>query len=399
MANYMYEGIDERGARQKGIISASGRIEAAAKLREKLLTVVALHKESWLERCWARRPGRGYGQLRLDFCRHMYIMLGAGVPVLEAVRIFAGDAKSARKNSMERLRQHLADGYSLSESMQLLENEFSRIMVVMVQGGEMSGNLPDVFEKMYLLLKKRQENMQKLELAMTYPCLLCLAGSAIVVLLLHQVLPVFAEVFAGFGAELPQITRLLLTISEHIAYLAFAAVTGMVLIVLLCLAGKRVRWLGMKLGRLAISLPVWGKLKQRSEQALFFSVLALMVHSGIRLHYGIGIARNISRNMYWQFSCDSMSAQLEQGYSLGVCMEKSGMFPASVLSMIKAGEQSGELAKMLEYAGEACQGEAELLLERVQVLAEPLIIMLLGAAAGFIVLSTVLPILDLMCVM
>ena len=113
----------------------------------------------------------------------------------------------------------------------------------------------------------------------------------------------------------------------------------------------------------------------------------------------MGIARNMSRNMYWQFACDSMSVQLEQGYSLGVCLEKSGLFPAVVLSMIKAGEQSGELARMLECAGESCQREAELLLERLNVLAEPLIMLLLGSVTGFVVLSTVLPLLDLMCVM
>ena len=103
--------------------------------------------------------------------------------------------------------------------------------------------------------------------------------------------------------------------------------------------------------------------------------------------------------MYWQFAYESMSVQLEQGYSLGVCMEKCGMFPAMVLSMVKAGEQSGEMARMLAYAGDACQGEVDLLLEKVNVLAEPVVMLLLGGVTGFIVLSTVLPILDLMSVM
>ena len=364
-----------------------------------MLTVISLHRESWVKRLWHRHFGQGSDRFRLAFCRQMHIMLRAGLPVLEAVRIFAGDLDTAHKKSMERLLQYLVDGYSLSESMGLLGKEFSPTMIVMVQGGELSGNLPEVFGKMYQIFRKRQEIMQKLELAMAYPCLLCIIGAALVIFLLCQVLPVFAEVFSGFGAELPGTTRLLLALSEHLGVCAVLMIAVALLFFLLRQAGSRFSWLGLKLGRLAFLLPVWGRLKLRSEQAAFLSVLAMMAHSGIRLHQGIGIVRNMSRNAYWQFSCDSMSVQLEQGYSLGVCMEKSRLFPAMVLSMIRAGEQSGELAGMLEGAGDVCQGEAELLLERINVLAEPLIMLLLGGVAGFIVLSTVLPILDLMCVM
>ena len=399
MAVYVYECLDESGRRQKGCIAACDRIEAAARLRDKQLTVTSLHRESWLKRLWDRRPWQGHDRFRIAFCHQMHIMLGAGVPVLEAVRIFAGDLDKAHKKSMERLLQHLVDGYSLSESMCFMEKEFSRTMVVMVQGGELSGNLAEILGRLYQIFRKRQETLQKLELAMAYPCLLCIIGAVLVVFLLCQVLPVFAEVFAGFGAELPGTTRLLLALSDNFSAWAAVMATGLLLFFALGLAGEKINWLGMKLGRFVLFLPVWGRLKLRSEQATFLSVLAMMAHSGIRLHQGIGIVRNMSRNMYWRFSCDSMSVQLEQGYSLGVCMEKSGMFPAMVLSMIKAGEQSGELARMLECAGEACQDDAELLMERINVLAEPMVMLLLGGVTGFIVFSTVLPILDLMCVM
>ena len=399
MAVYVYEGVDVRGRRQLGCIEARDRMEAAARLREKLPAVISLHRRSLAKVLWDRRPGQGHDRFRLAFSHQMHIMLGAGLPVLEAVRIFAGDLDAAHKKSMERLLQHLADGYSLSESMGLLGHEFSRTMIAMVQGGELSGNLADVFGRMHRIFRKRQETLHKLALAMAYPCLLCAIGAVLVVFLLCQVLPVFAEVFAGFGAELPGTTRLLLALSDDFGLWAALLAAGGLLALGVVQAGRKINWLGMRLGRLALWLPVWGRLKLRSEQATFLSVLAMMAYSGIRLHQGMGIARNMSRNMYWQFACDSMSVQLEQGYSLGVCLEKSGLFPAVVLSMIKAGEQSGELARMLECAGESCQREAELLLERLNVLAEPLIMLLLGSVTGFVVLSTVLPLLDLMCVM
>ena len=134
MAVYVYEGVDVRGRRQLGCIEARDRMEAAARLREKLPAVISLHKRSLAKVLWDRRPGQGHDRFRLAFSHQMHIMLGAGLPVLEAVRIFAGDLDAAHKKSMERLLQHLADGYSLSESMGLLGHEFSRTMIAMVQG-------------------------------------------------------------------------------------------------------------------------------------------------------------------------------------------------------------------------------------------------------------------------
>ena len=258
---YVYEGIDEMGRRQKGCIAACDRIEAAAKLRDRLLTVISLHRESWVKRLWHRHFRQGSDRFRLAFCRQMHIMLRAGLPVLEAVRIFAGDLDTAHKKSMERLLQYLVDGYSLSESMGLLGKEFSPTMIVMVQGGELSGNLPEVFGNMYQIFRKRQEIMQKLELAMAYPCLLCIIGAALVIFLLCQVLPVFAEVFSGFGAELPGTTRLLLALSEHLGVCAVLMIAVALLFFLLRQAGSRFSWLGLKLGRLAFLLPVWGDRK------------------------------------------------------------------------------------------------------------------------------------------
>lgn len=367
-------------------------------LRERLLTLTGLHRESRLKSVWRSIWQHDLESFRINFCRQMYVMLGAGLPIPEAVRIIAGDGDMHSKKSMERLLLHLAKGCSLSASMELLEGMFSRTMLVMVRGGEMSGTLAEVFERLYLLLKKRHENTHRLKMALVYPCLLCVMSGVLIIFLLYQVLPVFAEVFAGFHAELPWTTQLLLKLRDGTGvYLAGCG--GALVMLLLHLLGRRFRRAGIFFDRLALHLPVWGDLAMRSEQAAFLATLSMLVRSGIRINQGVGVVREMSGNMYWQFAYESMSVQLEQGYSLGVCMEKAGMFPGVVLSMVKAGEQSGEMAKMLSYAGAACQNEVDVLLEKINVLAEPVIILLLGGATGFIVMSTVLPILDLMSLM
>lgn len=398
MAIYEFEGVDAQGARQRGCIAAADRREAAVMLRERMLTLTGLHRESRLKSVWRGGWHHNLESFRINFCRQMFVMLGAGLPIPEAVRIFAGDVDTYNRKGMERLLLYLSNGYSLSASMELMEGIFSRTMIVMIKGGELSGSLAEVFERLYMLLKRRQENIHRLKMALVYPCLLCVMGGALIIFLLYQVLPVFAEVFAGFNAELPWTTRLLLQLRDS-SVIYMAGCTALLVIVLFRLLARHCRSLGIFFDRLILLLPVWGSLAMRSEQSAFLSTLAMLVRSGIRINQGLGVVREMSRSMYWQFVYESMSVQLEQGYSLGVCMEKAGMFPAVVLSMVKAGEQSGEMAKMLSYAGTACQNEADMLLEKVNILAEPVIILLLGGITGFIVMSTVLPVLDLMSLM
>ena len=399
MEMYEFEGVDAHGLRRKGRISAADRTEAVQRLRERGMTLTGLHRESRLKTFLQRNMIHAAGGFRIHFCRQMYVMLGAGLPITEAVKIFLEDTDAFGRRNIEKLLEYLENGYSLSESMQSLEGVFSQTMIIMVKGGELSGNLAEVFERMYTLLKKRHENEHKLKMALAYPGLLCVLSAVLLVFLLYQVLPVFADVFAGFNVELPWSTQLLLSLGsvpEMWALLPEAALAVCLLLKFVC---RRFRGIGIAMDRLLLLLPIWGKLCIRSEQAVFLSTLSMLVRSGIRINHGLDVARSMGGNMYWQFAYESMSIQLEQGYSLGVCMEKCGLFPAMVLSMVKAGEQSGEMAGMLAYAGEACQGEVDLLLERVNVLAEPVVMLLLGGITGFIVMSTVLPILDLMSVM
>lgn len=399
MKIYEFVGVDVNGLRQRGSIPAADRTEAVQRLRERGMTLTGLHRENPLKAVLRNLLKRDAESFRIHFCRQMYVMLGAGLPITEAVKIFLEDADAFVGKDMEKLLEYLGNGYSLSEAMQALNGAFSQTMIVMVKGGELSGNLAEVFERMYTLLRKRHENEHKLKMALAYPGLLCVLSAVLLMFLLYQVLPVFAEVFAGFNAELPWSTQLLLSMGSNPGLLAPLPVLALVVVLLLKLMCRRFRRAGIAMGKLMLSLPIWGKLYARSEQAVFLSTLAMLVCSGIRINYGIDVVRQMGGNMYWQFAYESMSVQLEQGYSLGVCMEKCGMFPAMVLSMVKAGERSGEMASMLAYAGDACQGEVDLLLEKVNVLAEPVVMLLLGGVTGFIVLSTVLPILDLMSVM
>ena len=399
MEIYEFEGVDVNGLRQRGSIPAADRTEAVQRLRERGMMLTGLHRENPVKAGLRNALKRDGESFRIHFCRQMYVMLGAGLPITEAVKIFSEDADVFGRKNMEKLLEYLGNGYSLSESMQALNGVFSQTMIVMVKGGELSGNLAEVFERMHTLLKKRHENEHKLKMALAYPGLLCVFSAILLVFLWYQVLPVFAEVFAGFNAELPWSTQLLLSIGSSPGLLAPLPILALMIVLLLKFMCRRFRRVGIAMGKLMLFLPIWGKLYMRSEQAVFLSTMAMLVRSGIRINGGIEVARQMGRNMYWQFAYESMSVQLEQGYSLGVCMEKCGMFPAMVLSMVKAGEQSGEMARMLAYAGDACQGEVDLLLEKVNVLAEPVVMLLLGGVTGFIVLSTVLPILDLMSVM
>lgn len=397
MGIYCFEGFDRNGTRYRERLEADSRQEALAVLHRQELVITRLKRQSCVRRLVHRRRKCSV-KFQMNFCRQMSVMLAAGIPIAEAVNVLAADS-SAAERGLGKLLAELQKGYALSDAMQRTEGCFSDFVIGAVKAGELSGNLEKTLLSLHDILSKRYEAEKKLHAAMLYPLLLCGLSIVLVIFLLYHVLPVFADVFAGFHAQLPWTTLLLLDIRDNLPVYVFRLLGGAMACLLLWHSAFRSRRLGTGLDRYRLRLPVWGRLYLRSEQALFLAALAMLVQGGIGLNYGIELMRNMSGNLYLRFYYDSLLRQLRQGYGFGSCLSRDGLYPAMAVTMVIGGEKTGELARMLGYAGAVCQEEADSILERIQVLAEPLAIIILGGMIGFIVLSTVLPVLDLMTVM
>lgn len=386
MGRYSYVGINSAGNRENGRLLAGSAGEAMGELRRQRIVPLEV------KRCWLPEARGNVEELRINFCKQMSVMLEAGIPTMQAIDSAMGDKEKVKKI----LKENLAKGYALSTSMQMAKGYFSEFMVSVVRAGELSGNLPEVLGRLHDILKKNHDSKEKIKGMMMYPFFLCCVSGVLIMLLLYQVLPVFATVFAGFDAQLPWITQMLLGLGDNLTLYM-----GQAMLVMLLAAGILFKVYhtdrgGICLDRIRLRIPLLGRVLRQRELAIFFNTMAMLVNSGIPIRRSLELMEGMCQNMYLRFKYKSMNRQLAQGSSLSKAMHLAGVYSQMEMTVVHAGEKSGELGGMLAYMGEICQNEADGRLDKLSVMIEPVMILSLGLVVGGIVMSTILPILDMM---
>ena len=386
MHKYCYVGLNNAGVKEKGKLMAESVREAISKLQAQEIVPLRVSRSYLPER------KRNLEKFRINFCKQMAVLLEAGIPALQAIDSAMGSKEEAKRI----VKDSLVKGYALSTAMQMSKGYFSEFMVSVVRAGELSGNLPEVMQRLHDILKKNHDSKEKIKGIMFYPLFLCCASTVLIILLLYQVLPIFATVFAGFDAELPWSTRILLDIGDNLSVYLLQMLLLVILLAGLLYRIYHVGKGGIFLDRIRLRLPLWGRLARQQEQAMFFNTMAMLIGSGISIRSSLELLESICQNLYLQFKYKSINRQLAQGSSLSSAMKLTGLYSSMEMAVVCAGEKSGELPAMLAYMGDVCQREADGNMDRLSAMAEPVIILLLGLLIGGIVLSTVLPILDMM---
>ena len=348
MANYYYEGTDTLGNARKGTLEAIGYLEALQQLREKQILPIRVSKEGILRRIMHLRKAGNKEKFRITFCKQMSLMLEAGIPINQAVIVAVQGNNQSYQRLGERLAESLKKGYTLSDAMKLSEGCFTPFIIAITRAGELSGNLATALDRLHKMLARNHAVSEKLKQALTYPAFLVIAGMMMLMLLIRQILPVFATVFASMNARLPQSTSLLLEIGEHLQQYLLYAAGGVLLVMLLLKICRRQKSWAIKMDRLVLAVPLLGGLWWNKEQAVFFSTLSMLIGSGIRINYGVELLRDMCSNLYLRFQYESMLIWLSQGYGLANCLRRSRLYSPMVIAMVEAGEKTGELSNMLE---------------------------------------------------
>ena len=404
MGCFCYKGADVQGKSLNGTLEAAGYLEAVQELRHQgIMPIKVVNEGLWhrLKRLFREGNWAVWSSNEafvIGFCKQMSLMLEAGLPMDQAAVVAVSGGGAGYQQLGIRLADSLKRGYTLSESMKLAKGGFTPFVIAIIRAGERSGNLPEALESLHKVLEQNYAAAKKLKGALTYPGFLCILSLCMVVLLIHQVLPVFATVFTTMDVKLPWITELLLGLGDNLLKLVFYACGGILGGLVLTKVLRSNRQACMRLDQLKLKLPLLGRLWWQQEQAVFFGTMSMLIGSGIRINYGLELLGDMCTNAYLRFAYESMKLQISQGYSFAKCLKRSGLYSPMIEAMAEAGERTGELAAMLGYAGKICQDEAEGTMDNINTMAEPVIILMLGLIVGFIVMSTILPILDLMMV-
>lgn len=341
------------------------------------------------------RPKVGHLDLLL-FSRQMHTLLKAGVPIMRALTGLQESAiNPAMKEVIRDIRDSLEAGRELSVSLARHPRVFSPFYVSMIRVGEATGLLEEIFLRLFNHLEFERYMREQVKSALRYPMFVVIAMAVAIVIINLFVIPAFAKVFKGFGAELPLLTRLLIGFSDFMVAwwpaMLLGAVGGFF--------AFRV-WTGTPQGRyrweaITLRFPIAGKILHKAALSRFARSFALGSRSGVPVMQALTNSSQTVDNSYIARRIDGMRESVERGESVLRAGISAGIFTPVVLQMIAVGEESGALDDMMEEIGQMYQGEVEYELKTLGQQIEPILIVCLGALVLVLALGVFLPMWDL----
>jgi general secretion pathway protein F len=332
--------------------------------------------------------------------RQLATLLNSGLPLVAALQALTeqSDSPIAKRTFVE-LREAVEGGAPLAKSLAQFPDSFPRLYINMVASGEASGTLDSVLENLAGYLEAQMELRRRVVSALFYPALMLILCTLVVVGLVVFVVPMIVDIFQKQGAVLPLPTRIMIWISDFMIYYwwlpvlaGFAGVSGF-----------RKYYKSVKgratVDNILLRLPIFGSIYQKVATARVAGTMGTLVASGVGLLSAMEITRNIIGNVHLQNALDTAKDGVREGRSLARELQKSGRFPSLLSHMIAIGETSGKLEQMLQKAGKTYENEANATLAGIATLIEPFMIIGVGLIVLCVVLSILMPMMDLISVM
>ncbi|SHF49619.1 type IV pilus assembly protein PilC [Modicisalibacter ilicicola DSM 19980] len=331
------------------------------------------------------------------FARQMATMIRAGVPVLQAFNVVAESLSNpAMRNLVQRLAEDVAAGASFSEALRKHPRQFDRLFTNMVAAGEQAGSLDRMLERVATYKEKIESLKARVRKAMYYPVAVIGVGIGVTALLLIKVVPQFESMFAGFGAELPAMTRMTITLSEMAQqywYYALGAVIGFVM--LMRQAMRRSEAFSYKMHQLMLRLPVIGDIVDKSSVARFARTLATTFSAGVPLVEALETASGAVDSKVYERAIRQIREDVSNGQRLNFAMRSVNLFPILATQMVSIGEEAGSLDAMLNKVADFYEEVVDNKVDALTSLLEPFIIVVLGTMVGGLVVSMYLPIFEM----
>ena len=388
MANYGYIARDLTGKKVKGSLMAQNMPECLNMLKAQGLYGLFY----WEEDDGLAEEGH---KMKLKdvviFCRQLAAMLAAGVSIVQALYVLHEKAvRPGYKKIMLRLYEMVQKGNSLSEAMAAQNKVFPKLLINMVESGEMGGTLDDIMLKMADHYEKENNLKNKIRTASIYPIALSVISLGIVILLLTVVFPIFVDMFDGVA--LPGPTQFLLNLSNLLKTDWFMVLAGVVAAVVIIRILARIARLRREYDRLKLKMPIIGKLQRTIYTARCSRNLATLYTSGVSTLQAVMMTAKILDNLYISEYMIGVAEDLKVGLTLGSALEKTAIFDPMFTSMVHIGEEAGELDSVLNKTADYFDDEAESAMKNMVALMEPIMIVTLGLVVGFIVVAIMLPI-------
>ncbi len=390
MTIYIWEAKTRQGSPQSGKLDVANKDIATATLRRQGLVDIKVKKKPVEINLFPEKVDEKDISI---FFRQLSTMINAGLPLVQCFELAEkGSEKKAMVKLLGDIRSGLEGGSPLGETMRRFPREFDRLSCALVEAGEQGGILDSILLRLCEYKEKALALTAKIKSAMVYPASILVVSFIVTSVLMIFVIPVFADMFSGFGAELPGPTKIAMMISDAFVEYWYVVLFGPMLLVYAIKAIYRTPQGNYQLDKLLLNLPIIGDILRKGAVARFCRTFSTLSAAGVPILESLDTVAETSGNVVIEEVILKTKDAISQGMTLAGPMEASGIFPIMVTQMISIGEQTGSLEEMLSKIADFYEEEVDTAVDNMTALMEPLIMSFLGVVIGGLVIAMYLPI-------
>ncbi|PCH97133.1 MAG: type II secretion system protein F [Gammaproteobacteria bacterium] len=390
---FVWQGVNRKGKKIGGELSAHNVIALKAQLRKQGITPSKVKKKA--------KPLFGLSNDKAItpadiaiISRQIATMLGAGVPLVQTIEMIGkGHNNGNMQKLLGEIGTKLSSGIPLSDCLRDHPRQFDDLYCDLVASGEQSGSLETIYDRIATYKEKAEALKAKIKKAMTYPIAVLVIAGVVTSILLIFVVPVFQEIFAGFGAELPGFTLFVVGISDFmVAYWHLGLGAIFAFIFLFKRAHRNSLKLRDQVDRRILKLPVIGDLLEKAAVARYARTLSTTFAAGVPLIDALESAAGASGNAVFRDAILEVRAEVTSGMQMNLAMRNCSIFPDMVIQMVAIGEESGAVDDMLSKVANVYEAEVDNAVDSLTSLLEPMIMAVLGVVIGGLIIAMYLPI-------
>jgi len=330
---------------------------------------------------------------KMQFFHHLTTLFAAGTPLLEALQIASRQTQSQKMQAViSTIAERVSAGTSLHQAAGEFPKVFERQWIEVIKTGELSGQLTQVLTSLTTYIEASKEMRSKVVSAMVYPCIMTIVAILAVVIMLWKVVPVFTAFFTDAGSKLPGITQAVVDASEFLqkkGLIMFACIGFAIFCIRAYLRTDKGKHL---LDQFMLTVPMIGECIVYVNMEKFATNMVLFMHSGLPLMETINSLQGVfHHNTVYREAMHKIQQRVSSGVGLAPAMEESRLFTSMVISMVKVGEESGELAKVLDQVSMYYRTKVKDIAERITGMIEPIVILGMGVSVAVILTSIYLP--------
>lgn len=397
MNSYSYLVIDKQGKEKKGTMDAANEDIVKAFLKAEGNLLISISPQNIFTKDIQINLGNPIKPRDLSvFCRQFVSILSAGVSIINALDMLSEQTENkVLSKAIKNVQTSVEKGETLADAMTAEIKIFPRLLIHMVEAGEASGDLETVFERMAEHFEKDTKLKAQVKKAMIYPMVVGCVAIIVIFVMMLVVIPNFVGIFQDMNMELPAMTRMVIGMSDFIKGKWFLILLVIAFAVFGFYLTKKSDTGKFFLGKLALKLPLFGKIITKSNSSRFARTLSTLLTAGIPMIEALDITAKTLDNVIAKQVLFTAKDDVIKGFPLSNPIRVSGVFPPMVCQMIKIGEESGNLESMLEKLADYYDEEVKIATESLTAVLEPMIIVVLALVVGVLIMAIMQPMMSM----